>query len=314
MSENISPLKYLRESAGMRLAVLFGSFFVLLIVTTFIGVTIDSLSLGSKRDHLLWGSVVQNILAFCIPAVLVAKFSSKEYKKWLRLNNPPKIKALLGVLVVYLISMPAMEALIDWNANLRFPESMSTLENVLRGWEENSEKTTEILLEVNGWLPMVVGVLVIGMITGFSEELFFRGGLQGILTRSNLNTAGAVWLAAFVFSTMHFQFFGFVPRLLMGVFFGYLLIWTKSIWVPVFAHVLNNSMVVITAAIYGDHTASFLEKVSSNELLQNSFVTILSSVFLTALFLIFCRNFIFKNCKSSNALWQRSQPQSGSGI
>lgn len=54
-----------------------------------------------------------------------------------------------------------------------------------------------------------------------------------------------MWATAFIFSAVHLQFFGFFPRLLMGAFFGYMVLWTGSIWASVFAHALNNSLVVI---------------------------------------------------------------------
>ena len=55
----------------------------------------------------------------------------------------------------------------------------------------------------------------------------------------------AVWIVAFVFSTLHFQFYGFVPRMLLGAIFGYAYLWSGSLWVPVIAHAYNNSSVVV---------------------------------------------------------------------
>jgi hypothetical protein len=42
------------------------------------------------------------------------------------------------------------------------------------------------------------------------------------------------------------QFYGLLPRMAMGILFGYLLIWSGSLWVPVIAHLVNNGMAVIT--------------------------------------------------------------------
>ena len=311
MSESKSFIKSIRESAGMRLAVLFGSFFVLLIITSILSQGVNSLP-GDPRTHALISSGLQCVLAFCIPAYLLSKFSSNNWKAWLKLSQPPKIKALVGVLIVYGLSMPAMEWLIEWNSNLHLPESMSGLERLFRGWEDASEATTKTLLDAHGFLPVLTGVLIIGVLTGFSEELFFRGGLQGIFTRSSLGTGTSVWLAAFIFSAMHFQFFGFLPRLLMGVFFGYLLVWTKSIWVPVFAHMLNNSTVVITAALTGDTTNNLMDATNTDIYFGGS-LYVIASVILTALYLMVCRDWTFKTHKTHRSIWQKSQlpPVSG---
>lgn len=295
-------MKSIRESAGFQLAVLFGSFFILLLLSGFITFTVSGSGTEDERTGLLIGAIAQNILAFCVPAFLLARFSSDSPTKWLGLTTAPGIKNLTGVLIVYVLSLPAMEWLIDWNANLHLPESMSSLETLLRGWEEQSETATKILLNSQGWLSMLWGVLVIGILTGFSEELFFRGGLEGILMRTSMGIGGAVWLAAFIFSFMHFQFFGFVPRLIMGVFFGYLLIWTRSIWVPVFAHALNNSVVVVAASIFG-REVTLLDAESGS---IGGMLLPLLSLILTACFFIFYRKIFFY---SRQTIWPRKAAQ-----
>lgn len=296
-------IKTLRESAGFRLSVLFGSFFVFLILSSIIGTIITSLP-GNERTHILLSSTVQCILAFCVPALLLARFSSNNWKDWLYLTRVPSIKALIGVVLVYLLSLPAMEWLIEWNNNLSFPESMASLESLLRKWENSSAETTSKILETQGFIPVLMGVLIIGVLTGFSEELFFRGGLQGILTRGSIGIGVSVWVTAIIFSAMHFQFFGFLPRLIMGVFFGYLLVWTKSIWVPVFAHILNNSIVVITAAINGNQSINMGQAAESILSTGNS-VVVIASVLLTVGFFIFYKNSVFKTHNPREYKWQK---------
>ncbi|MCH5241387.1 MAG: CPBP family intramembrane metalloprotease [Muribaculaceae bacterium] len=301
MSDSNPIFKSIRDSSGMRLAVLFGSFFFMLVFVSIINAGIVTLP-GSARTHSLVIAAIQCVLAFCLPAFFLAKFSSDNWKSWLKLTKPPHYRALIGVIIVYVISMPAMEWLIEWNNNVHLPQSMSALENTLRQWEETNASTSDLLLDAHGFFPVLAGVIVIGILTGFSEELFFRGGLQGIFSRSNIGISISVWLAAIVFSTMHFQFFGFFPRLLMGVFFGYLLVWTGSIWVPVFAHVLNNSIVVVTAAITDDSTAIFINPSESSIFIGDSIGVILSLILTTAFFYFF-RNSIFKLDSS----WQKKQ-------
>ncbi len=75
--------------------------------------------------------------------------------------------------------------------------------------------------------------------------IFFRGALQRIMATGGVSAHAAIWIAAFVFSAFHMQFFGFLPRLLIGAFFGYLLWWSGSLWLPVCAHALNNTMALV---------------------------------------------------------------------
>lgn len=299
MTDNVF-LKTIKESAGIRLSVLFGSFFVFLLLSGIISGIISNVPAGDERDHSLWSSAVQCILAFCIPAILLARFVSTTPLSWLKLEKPLKIKPIIGVIILYFISLPAMDWLIEWNKGLHLPESMGALEATLRQWEEASESVSNVLLSAKGFLPVFSGVIVIGVLTGFSEELFFRGGLQGILSKGNMGIAVSIWITALIFSTMHFQFFGFVPRLLMGAFFGYLLFWTGDLKISAFAHILNNSIVVIMAGIEGNENLS----ASELSLIPTLPYLPLVSLVLTVMFFIFCKDFFFR---TKSASWQKNQ-------
>lgn len=293
--------KAIKESTGVRLSLLFGSFFILLIIASFLIQTINFMPVGNERDHLLWGSVVQNVLVFCLPAFVLARFCSRQPLGWLKLTTPLNYKAIVGVLIVYFLTMPAMDWLVEWNAGLSLPESMSGLEATLRGWENAGTEAAASLVDSSGVVSLIVGVLVVGVLTGFSEEIFFRGGVQGIFIRSGSGAAMAIWITAALFSALHFQFFGFVPRLLMGVFFGYLLVWTNDIKISAFAHILNNSMVMIMGAIFGK------EVLTSGTLAIYPPIPYLPliSFIVSVAFFVFFRGYFFK--KQSGYPWQQRQ-------
>ena len=84
---------------------------------------------------------------------------------------------------------------------------------------------------------LIVSVLIVGVFAGFSEELFFRGAMQRIMMSTRLNLHVTIWVVAVIFSLFHFQFFGFMPRLLLGAYFGYLLVLRRSLLGSVFGHV-----------------------------------------------------------------------------
>ncbi len=104
---------------------------------------------------------------------------------------------------------------------------------------------TRVLTHFHSVGEFVLGFVVIAVVAGFCEELLFRGIIQTELYRGTKNIHVAVWAAAFLFSAIHFQFFGFVPRLLLGALFGYLYYWSGNIFVPMFAHLVNNGFSVI---------------------------------------------------------------------
>lgn len=239
--------KQFRESSAMRLVVLFTLFFFFLLISGGIDAVLNEIEILSERIRLLGASTIQCIVAFCIPAWLTARFATGSPYRFTGLSEKVSWRPFIGVLIVFFLALPAMNQLIMWNQNIHFPDFAHGLENTLREWEEVNGSVAEKMLSGNSLVGMIVCVTIVGILTGFSEELFFRGSMQRIFSETPMKKWLAVWCVALIFSAMHFQFFGFVPRLLMGVFFGYLFLWTGSLWPSIFAHSLNNSIVVVAA-------------------------------------------------------------------
>jgi membrane protease YdiL (CAAX protease family) len=95
-----------------------------------------------------------------------------------------------------------------------------------------------------------LGVFVIALLPAIGEELVFRGMLQPELFRATGNHHAAIWISAIIFSAFHMQFFGFVPRLLLGALFGYLYVWSANLLIPMIAHFVNNGFSVLMMYLY----------------------------------------------------------------
>ncbi len=239
------------------------------------------------RDSILFTSVIQNILVFIIPSYIIAKIEASNTLKVLGLCRRLKLTDVLSITIIMIMATPALNQIIYWNQNMSFPESLKGIENIFREWEYQNAKTTEIILSGNSFKTLITGLIVIGIITPLGEEIFFRAGLQRILSTS-ISRHTAIWLSALVFSALHMQFFGFIPRVLLGAFFGYLYMWTGSIWGAVFAHAFNNSVIVLSSYLSACGVLSYdIEKcgVVCHGL---PWVAILSS-FLTAIIIFYYR-------------------------
>jgi len=180
----------------------------------------------------------------CASFVLAYLFSS-DVRQFLSFRKPNA-----GIVVLSVLSMLAAIPMINFIGNLNnqivFPESLQFVENVLRAYEEKLVELTEsLLMSGDVFSGLALNLLVMAIIPALGEELLFRGVIQNSIAKSLNNKIWAVWIAAFLFSAIHFQFYGFVPRLLLGAYFGYLLIWSKSIWVPIVAHFVNNAVIVL---------------------------------------------------------------------
>ena len=120
----------------------------------------------------------------------------------------------------------------------------------MRDSEDAAEKLTAAFLRMNTVWQMWFNLVFIGLLTAIAEEFMFRGVMQTIFEKWTGNKHAAIWITAILFSAFHMEFFGFLPRLLLGAMFGYFVAWSGSIWPAVFAHFLNNGTAVVVTYLY----------------------------------------------------------------
>lgn len=231
------------SAAGPQLCILFALFVITLLATSVLSSWVGGF-IRQERTALLVQSSLQSVLVFILPAYVMARTVSRSPLKLLGGTSSAGYRPYLATLILYLLATPALNQIVFWNENMSLPESMKAIEQSMRAMEDASAALTDVLLSDTSVWGLLSGVLVIGCLTGFAEEIFFRGTLQRILY-GKMSKHLAIWTAAIVFSVLHFQFFGFIPRMLLGAGFGYLYYWSRTLWVPAFAHALNNSVVVV---------------------------------------------------------------------
>jgi membrane protease YdiL (CAAX protease family) len=144
-----------------------------------------------------------------------------------------------------LISLPFLNWMIEWNESIKLPESLSALEEMMKASEKRASELSKMLLNMNGVGDLFFNLFLIALIPALGEELLFRGVVQKMFSEIFKNKHAAIILTAVLFSFLHFQFYGFFPRTFFGVLFGYMLIWSGSLKLPVVAHFTNNATVVL---------------------------------------------------------------------
>ena len=194
---------------------------------------------------------IQDIFAFILPAVVAMALFYLRPLHVMGLDRMPSLKALAVVVVFYLVSLPAMNWLVDFNGSMVLPSWMSGVEEAMRQAEDMAADATKQILDINTIPQLLFCLFVVGLMAGLSEEMLFRGAMQRTMQDSRLGAHTAIWVTAIVFSAFHMQFFGFLPRMLLGAWLGYLFVWTRSLWVPIIAHTLNNSTVVVMSYLAG---------------------------------------------------------------
>jgi len=182
--------------------------------------------------------------------------------------------------LVILCSVPFLSALVAWNASAHFPGALHDFELWARDKEDQAAGLTKFLTDFNSPGRLLVGLVVIAIVPAVAEELVFRGGVQRCLVQWFGSRHVGVWLAAAIFSAIHVQFFGFVPRFVLGLVLGYLYEWSGNILVSMAAHFTQNAFQLILLYLaQGRHLPSYFDPDSTQPL---PWPLVLASAVLTA--------------------------------
>jgi hypothetical protein len=189
--------------------------------------------------------VIQATGMFIIPSFIAVWLFGENVFSFLKLQTKPKIIHILLVICIMVVLIPAINFIAGINEEMKFPSFLKSLENWMKLTEVNAARITEAFMKVNSYSGLLFNIFLMALLPALGEELLFRGVLQKLLDAWFKNIHVAILSAAILFSFLHMQFYGFVPRMLLGALFGYLLIWSGSLWLPIFAHFVNNAMAVI---------------------------------------------------------------------
>ncbi|QNR84194.1 CPBP family intramembrane metalloprotease [Pedobacter riviphilus] len=196
--------------------------------------------------------ILSSIGTFILPPIALALTERKKVTEFY-LFKQPKFLLVVLVLAIMILSMPFMEWTVIWNQKMILPDFLHKIEQWMKEKEAIAMKMTIQLITVRSNFDFIVNLVMIAVIPAIGEELMFRGGVQRSLTRAFDNPHVAIWLSAIIFSAIHVQFYGFVPRMLLGAGFGYLYYYSGSIWYAMLAHFLNNAYAVCAAFYMQKH-------------------------------------------------------------
>lgn len=189
--------------------------------------------------------VAQSFGLFIVPPFILGWLFLGKPGNYLFLNQSFQTSSILLVVVLMFFAAPFINFIGEINANMVLPKWMSGLENWMKNAEANAEILTKAFLKVDSVGGLFFNLFMVALLPAVGEELLFRGVIQRIFTNWTRSNNWGIWIAAILFSALHMQFYGFVPRMLLGVLFGYLLVWSGSMWLPILGHFINNALAVI---------------------------------------------------------------------
>jgi membrane protease YdiL (CAAX protease family) len=201
-----------------------------------------------NAQMILQGTV--HFFSYSLPCLLFWFFVDRRQMSDFSARNKQSADLWILTLLLVLVFIPLNSQFIEWNSKMTFPEMLSGLEKWMRDKEEQMAKLTEFITKYDQPGQLVFALIVVVILPAFGEELLFRGLIQRKLSEQWSNPHVAIWVSAAIFSAIHFQFYGFIPRMLLGALFGYIYHWTGSLWLAIFAHFINNGCVLIMVYLY----------------------------------------------------------------
>lgn len=205
----------------------------------------------SDRPLVMFKSVFSSLLRFLIVPGLYLFIVNKKSLDFLKSKNRMWPTPLLLSIALVVSILPIISLLIEFNVSISLPSWLSNVETYFEEGERQRQQMTNILFFFSGISDLIVMIVVAAIIPGVVEELFFRGVIQTQLQNTLINHHSAIFFSAFLFSAMHFQFSGFIPRMILGLIFGYMFYWSKNIWYPVLSHIINNTLGVLGIYFFG---------------------------------------------------------------
>ncbi|HRG39110.1 MAG TPA: CPBP family intramembrane metalloprotease [Bacteroidia bacterium] len=234
------------------------------------------------------GQALSVILLFIIPSLLFARYLTQSRIHYLGITKPPAFNTSLIAALGMIMALPLINALAELNQQIHLPAALHGLEQWMKDSEEKNKLITEAFMQGTDTSTLLVNLFVIAFMAGLSEELFFRGMLQKVLIECFKNKHVAVWVGAIIFSAFHLQFYGFIPRVLMGAYLGYLFVWSGSLWPSIIAHTMNNGLAVFAAWLVNKGTIKDdIETVGTHNAQELIYVFISAGMVVFSLILIY---------------------------
>ncbi len=239
--------------------------FVLLLVllffllTSFLGLALIMISYGLNlqeissimdnpdSSHVALLKIQQVILSigmFIVPAFIASFFLGTGSISYLKMDVMPSWPGIILVILMMIVWIPVINFTASLNARLNLPDSWEVLEKEIITLRDKYSELTNLFLDTRSIADFLANLAMMAILPAIGEELMFRGVFQRLFSDWTRNVHWGIIITSLLFSFFHFEFYGFLPRFLLGMLFGYLFVWTASIWIPMLAHFINNGIIV----------------------------------------------------------------------
>ena len=250
-------------------------FFLIVIISSFVGILISSIISPTEIDSLLnenifrlkMSQLIASLFIFIVPSVVLSYFTFNESLNIFGFKRGLKRQNLQIILLIMIFIQPFVIFCVQINSSVldSISEYIPAIYKQMKIMEDRATELTEFLLQMNTIGDLFFNIFLIALIPAIGEELFFRGIIQQKL-KNILTPHLSVFITSFIFSAIHFQFFGFLPRFFLGMILGYLFLYSRNLWTSIFAHFINNALgVLLMYSSFKDNLSFDVTKVPNIE-------------------------------------------------
>lgn len=254
----------------IQLIALLGIGLISLIAIMLLGIVLGSVIWGSAFSQSLLAEqgseapvlymkylqLLSHLGMFIVPALIFGRLAGGSGPAYFGLHKSVPFSLMMLSVLVLLASMPLINLLTEWNESMSLPERWQHIETWMKVSEDEAARMTLLFLEGSSGGDLLFNLLIMALIPAIGEEFIFRGILQKALTRWFRNAWLALLLASVIFSAIHLQFYGFLPRLVLGLLLGYVFMVSGRLWLSILIHFVNNGTMVVAYWLFNNEYIS----------------------------------------------------------
>jgi membrane protease YdiL (CAAX protease family) len=224
---------------GMVVAQLAGS---LMMQWAFPGTDVTQLSELAKAKPESWMAIrvlqfFHSTISYGLPALLLWKWVCGSWLPVFPQEERRHAGTMMLIPLLLVTLLPLMQLMYVYNQEMTLPGQIG---QVLREMENQMNEVVGGLLKDRSPIAVGMNIFLLVVVAAVTEELFFRGVLQRLIFWKSGDEHKAIFFSAVLFSAVHMQFYGFLPRMALGLLFGYIYFRTRRLIAPILAHALFN--------------------------------------------------------------------------
>lgn len=191
--------------------------------------------------------VITAVIGYLLPALVTAFLLNRRPLRLLGVTQGFSFSQALLSIVILASALFVATGFSYITTIFPYPESWVQQFDLM---EKRYSDQMSATLSLEQPMDLILAIIVMAVFPAIGEEVFFRGGLQNFLSRGTGRPWLAIVVTSILFSLAHFSFYGFLSRVVLGITLGALFHYSGRLWVSIFAHFLNNALLIVLLYVY----------------------------------------------------------------